>query len=338
MNIYIDESGSFVNAPTVGKWNAVVAVAVPEAARRGLAYNLRQLKLRHGTALAQEIKLNVLTESEYLDFLRALATLNLAVFCTATDAGSNTPAIVREHQQNQVRETLRHLDKMRYAGGRLGVQLVASQLAKLSPQLYLQLICQVNLMYNVVSRTITYYAQHCPSTLREFRWRIDQKGTSRTDFEEAFEKLSPALLQTRSMAEPLMWVDGFDYSYMTQYEIEKGATNYLKEGYGIEIESVDAINIHKIVRGNIRFMDSRRSAGIQAADLIASGVRRCLRREFANNEAAARALGALMLQAPENGSSVSLVTLARPRQLDDETSRLLLILSASSKRMLRKPV
>ncbi|MFL6236213.1 MAG: DUF3800 domain-containing protein [Thermoanaerobaculia bacterium] len=336
MNIYIDESGSFVSASTVGKWNAVVAVAVPEAARRDLACNLRQLKLRHGTPLAQEIKLNALSESEYFDFLQALGGLNLAVFCTATDAGSNTLAIVREHQQNQVRETLRHIGKMRYEGGRLGVQLVASQIAALSQQLYMQLICQVDLLYDVVSRATLYYAQHCPSTLREFRWRIDQKNTNRTDFEDAFEKLCPALIQSRSMAEPLMLVSGFDYSYMTQYEIDKGATNYLKDDYNIEIG--DALNIQKIIRGNIRFMDSRQSAGIQAADLIASGFRRCLRREFASNEAAAEALGALMLQAQRNEPSVNLVTLARERPLDDETSRLILILSSNSKRMIKRPL
>ena len=318
MNIYIDESGSFVNASAVGKWNAVVAVTVPEAARRGLACNLRQLKLRHGTPLVQEIKLNALAESEYLDFLQALAGLNLAVFCTATDAGSNTPAIVRERQRNQVREILRHIGKMRYEGGRLGVQLVASQLANLSPQLYVQLVCQVNLMYDVVSQATMYYAQHCPSTLREFRWRIDQKNTRRTDFEDAFEKLSPTLLQSRSIAEPLMLVHGFDYSHMTQYEIEKGAPNYLKDVYGIEIG--DAFNVHKLVRDNMRFMDSRQSFGIQVADLVASGIRRCLRREFANNEAAAQALGALMLQAKDNQPSVSLVTLASDKPLDDETA------------------
>jgi len=336
VNIYIDESGSFVNASTVGKWNAVVAVAVPEAARRGLAYNLRQLKLRHGTPLAREIKLNALAESEYLDFLQAIADLNLAVFCTAMDAGSNTLAIVRERQRNHVSEVLRHVDKMRHEGGRLGVQLVASQLAKLSPQLYLQLVCQVNLMHNVVSNAIMYYAQHCPSTLREFRWRIDQKNTSRTDYEDAFEKLSPALLQSRSIAEPLMRVHGFDYSHMTQYEIEKGAPNYLKDEYGIEVEIGDALNIQKIVRGNIRFMDSRLSAGIQVADLLASGVRRCLRREFADNEAVAQALGALMLQAKDNEPSVSLVTLASAKPLDDETARLVLILTAHSKRMMKR--
>lgn len=335
MNIYLDESGSFVSASTVGKWNAVVAVAVPETARRDLACNLRKLKLRHGTPLAQEIKLNALSESGYFDFLQALARLNLAVFCTATDAGSNTPTIVREHQQNQVREALRHIGKMRHEAGRLGAQLVASQLAALSPQLYMQLVCQVNLMYDVVSRGTLYYAQHCPSTLREFRWRIDQKNTSRTDFEDAFEKLSPALIQSRSMAEPLMWVRGFDYSHMTQYEVEKGATNYLKDDYGIEIG--DALNIQKIIRGNIRFMDSRQSAGIQAADLIASGVRRCLRREFASNEAAAEALGTLMLQAQSNEPSVNLVTLARERPLDDETSRIILTLSSNSKHMIKRP-
>jgi hypothetical protein len=34
VNIYIDESGSFVNASTAGAWKAVAALAVPETAER----------------------------------------------------------------------------------------------------------------------------------------------------------------------------------------------------------------------------------------------------------------------------------------------------------------
>jgi len=73
--------------------------------------------------------------------------------------------------------------------------MLAAQLNKLSPQLYVQLICQIDLMYDVVSRSITYFAQQSPSTLREFRWRVDQKNSTRPDclwnqalFEEAVQQ------------------------------------------------------------------------------------------------------------------------------------------------------
>lgn len=333
MNIYIDESGSFVNAPTLGKWNTVAALAVPEAGRKKLDILVRKLRLQSGDSLAKEVKLNEVPEDRYFRFLAELESLNAVVFCTATDAGLNTHERVGEHQQHQVREVLRHINKMKYEGGRFGLKLMASQLEKLSSQLYVQLICQIDLMYEVVSRSITYFAQRNPSTLREFRWRVDQKNSARPDFEEAFEKLSPALLQTRSMSEPLMKVRGFDYSHMTKYEYQDGPPEYLKESYGIEVE--DGFNIQKLIRGNMRFMDSKDSTGIQAVDLVASGVRRCLRKEFSNNELAAVGLGRLMLQAVYNGPCISLVALGSEAALEKETARLVKLMSANSRRMLK---
>lgn len=210
MNIYIDESGSFVNDPTIGKWNAVAALAVPEAGRRKLDALVEQLRLKSAEPGKNEVKLNELSDDRYFEFLTELEQLNAVVFCTATDAGLNSLDRVADHQQHQIAGVLKHLDKMKYEGGRRGVELMAEHLRKLSPQLYVQLMCQINLMFDVVSRSITYFAQHSPSSLREFRWRVDQKNSSRPVFEEAFERLSPPLLQSRSIEEPLMMIRGFD--------------------------------------------------------------------------------------------------------------------------------
>lgn len=128
MNIYIDESGLFVNAPTAGAWNAVAAFAVPEVERKKLECLLG--KLRQGS---KEVKLNDLTEIRYIRFIENLAPLNVAVFSTATDAGLNTPERVAEHQQRQVDEVLKNIDKMRYEGGRQGVLLVAASAAGKPP-------------------------------------------------------------------------------------------------------------------------------------------------------------------------------------------------------------
>lgn len=334
MNIYIDESGSFVNAHTIGKWNAVAALAMPESGRKRLESLVRRLRLHCTDPVAKEVKLNDVPESRYLRFLADLEKLNAVVFCTATDAGLNTDKQVTEHQQFQIDGVLKHLDKMKYEGGRRSLELMASQLKKLSPQLYVQLVCQINLMFDVVSRSITYFAQHNPSTLREFRWRVDQKNSTRPDFEEAFEKLSPALLQSRSIEEPLMMVRGFNYSFMTQYEFPDGRPpGYLKESYGIEIE--DALDIQKLVRGNMTFMDSKNSIGIQAIDLIVSGIRRCLRGGFSNNELAAASLGKLMLQAAHNNPSINLVTFGAGAPLPKETDHIVRVMSASSRRMIK---
>ncbi len=334
MNIYIDESGSFVNAPHLGKWNAVAALAIPESGRKKLDSLIRQLRLQSAGPIAKEVKLNEVPEDHYLRFLADLEKLNAVVFCTATDAGLNTNERVAEHQQFQVDGVLKHVDKMKYEGGRRGVELMASQLRKLSPQLYVQIVCQINLMFDVVNRSITYFAQHNPRTLREFRWRVDQKNSARPDFEEAFEKLSPALLQTRSIEEPLTMVRGFNYSFMSQYEFPDGKPpEYLNETYGIKVEH--ALNIQKLVRGNMIFMDSKDSIGLQAVDLVVSGIRRCLRGGFSNNELVAATLGKLMLQAVHNRPSLNLVAFGTSAPLPRETAGIVRLMSANSRRMIK---
>ena len=335
MNIYIDESGSFVNASRVGAWNAIAALAVPEAADEKIDQLLAQLRISNRHEAGRETKLNDLTEDTYVQFIGNLADLNTVVFSTATDAGLNTTDRVLEHQQHKVAEILRHIDKMKYEGGRQGVLLVASQLGKLSPQLYVQLLCQINLMFDVVSRVITYYVQCDPGTLAEFSWRIDQKNISRTNFEDAFEKLTPPLLQTRSMSEPLLMVNGFDYSSLSQYEFENGKMpDYLKEVYGIEVGA--GINIQKLIRGNIKFVDSQDSPGIQAVDLVVSGIRRCLRRQFSDNDKAASTLGRLMLQAKHNAPPLNLISFANDRPVTIEVARLVRMMSINCKSMIMR--
>ena len=89
-------------------------------------------------------------------------------------------------------------------------------------QLYVQLICQVGLLDDVVRRAINFWVQRRPATLREFRWRVDQKNTTKTTFEAAFEKIAPALLQTRSIEDPAIRVRGFDYRHFSGYEFADG--------------------------------------------------------------------------------------------------------------------
>jgi hypothetical protein len=184
---------------------------------------------------------------------------------------------------------------MIYEEGKRAVGLLADQLEALSPQLYVQLHCQVNMIFDIIGRALIYFVQRDPITLRRFKWRIDQKNTSKTDFEDAFEKVAPALLQSRSIDEPLIMLEGADYSALASCEYGEGeAPTYLSEATGIEIKR--GLNIGKLLRENREFEDSTRSEGIQIADLLASGIRRCLRNGFDDNQIAAQLLGRLMIQ------------------------------------------
>lgn len=330
MNIYIDESGSFANATSVGKWNVVAALAVPESKRKKLESLVGKLRLQSAGLGVREVKLNNVAEDQYFHFLAEMGQLDVLVFCTATDAGLNTEVDIAVHQKHQAEGVLKHINKMKHESGRRGVESMAAQLTKLSPQLYVQLTCQIDLMYVVVSRSITYFAQHCPVALREFRWRIDQKNNNLPHFEQVFERLSPALLQSRSIDEPLKMIYGFDYSYMTQYEFFDGKPpEYLKEDYDIDVRS--GFNIQNIIRKNIKFVDSKDSYGVQAVDLIASGIRRCLRSGFNNNELAAVRLGHLMLCETRGAPPINLIAFGSETELPKETNCLVNLMSRNSR-------
>ncbi len=96
----------------------MAALAVPEAGRKRLDTLVRQLKKQSAGALTKEVKLNGVVEDSYFRFLAEIEMLNAVVFCTATDAGFNSHERVTEHQQSQVNGVLKHLDKMKYEGGR----------------------------------------------------------------------------------------------------------------------------------------------------------------------------------------------------------------------------
>ncbi|MGH9962670.1 MAG: DUF3800 domain-containing protein [Pyrinomonadaceae bacterium] len=137
-----------------------------------------------------------------------------------------------------------------------------------------------------------------------------------------------------SFTEPFMKVDGFDYSRMKQYEFIDGkGPAYLREDYGIKADK--AFNVQKMIRGNIRFVDSKVVPGVQAADLVVSGIRRCLRRQFVNNEAIAAGLGKLMLQARHDAPSLTLVSFGDEVPVDKPTADVVRLMSKKSKRMVK---
>jgi Protein of unknown function (DUF3800) len=295
MNIFIDESGTFVDTDKDDSWNCVAAYVVPEFETRKYRNTLGILKRKSGFSIREEIKLKQTTEENYFKFLSELNKYSGVLFCVATDSGKNHIDDIKYHQKMQVDGTLVNVPKMHYQGGKDALTLLAKQLSDLSPQLYVQLHCQVSLIYDIVNRGKLYFVQRYPKSLSRFRWRIDQKNTKKIDFEDAFEKITPALLQSRSIREPMITLEGADYRALKYYEYPEGeAPTYLKDEYGIDVSNGN-INLGRILREDLIFADSKDSEGVQVADLLASGIRRCMRSQFSNNEKAAKLLGKLMV-------------------------------------------
>jgi hypothetical protein len=298
MNIFIDESGSFVSAPKRDSWNCVAAYLSPEIERKHMRSALEVLKRRAGVSITQEIKLRELGERDYLDFLASLGSLQGLLIVVAVDAGLSTLADVKRFRDEQASRIVENVDKMIHESGRTWVKALSDQVRALSPQLFAQLFFQLILLERVVQDGTLYFAQRSPTALGRFRWRIDQKNVARTEYEKAFVVLAPTLLQTMSLTTPLAKLEDADYTFFARFEYaENEKPTYLKDTYGIDaMEGKQMLNIGKLMREDLKFEDSAQNQGVQVADLLASGVRRCLRLQFDDNDKAAELLGALMVE------------------------------------------
>ena len=103
MNIFIDESGSFVKSKQEGAWNSVVAYVSPEPDMKKIQIVLKRLKRACQVKSSFEIKLKHVKEQDYFYFLKDLSSLSSVLFCTITDAGCNHLIDVVQHQDQQVK-------------------------------------------------------------------------------------------------------------------------------------------------------------------------------------------------------------------------------------------
>jgi hypothetical protein len=328
MEISIDEAGTFaVKGAKEHSWCVVAAISFPETEKRQYQSILSNLKRRELINYNQEIKLYQTKEKNYFQFLSDLSKVSCALFCTATDSYLNHENLVAEHQKQQANSIGVNAPKMKHASGKEAIHYLISQIENLPIQLYIQLSCQIQLMHSFIDRGISYFVQRQPNSLKSFRWRIDQKEPNKKiDFEDAFEKFSPALLQSFSLNNPSMALTWCDYRPMEKFMYMEGEMpDYLIEQFP-ELNDDKGFNVQKIIRDDIKFLDSKSHLGIQIADLLASGIRKVLRQEFDDNHLAAELLGKLMVQNYDNSPPIKLVTFGSEVKLDSSVAELVKIM------------
>ena len=334
MEIFIDESGSFVgkNAPE-NSWCSVVAFVCPD--KNGFRDALLCLKGEENIPSEREMKINEISSEEYLlDFLYRLYAAGGVVFCVVTDSSANKERDILNHRNKQVELIKENIDKMRYEGGRSGVIYLTEQIQQMPPQLYIQLYSQVYLLKDLIYRGVSYFVHRYPSILSSFVWEFDQKSPDKiTNYEDAFQKIAPALLQTMSIEKPAIILKWCDYSYMHDYMYSLSDTpDYLAEIVPSSLQNQGGLDVQKIVRGNINFVDSKESEGVQVADLLASVIRKVLRQEFQDNEAIAEALGRLLVQNYKEKPPLSLLAFGNTRKVSSHVKKVVNIMKVHSRK------
>jgi len=338
VNICIDESGTFVYTTAQESWNCVAAYVYPENNRRSVSELMSQLKRRVGKHRNSEVKLRDIEESDYLWLLSNLRRLDGVLYAIATDASLNTTNIIEQHQAQQVANILRPVPLMHYEEGRQGLRDLADKVTRMPIQLYVQMVSQVQLVLTILHSAVLYFVQRKPQTLSRFRWRIDQKNSEKTEYEEAFSQVLPAFLQSASLREPMIMLEEENYSWFDRFYYPRGEEpTYLQDVYGIESNDADdrKLNIGQIVRENAEYVDSTANIGVQVADLLASGLRRCLRNNFDRNDDVARLLGSLMVQGVRNDAPIKLISFGvEEHEAGDGAARAVAIMRENARGML----
>lgn len=331
MYIFVDESGTFTtpaSAP-IDSWCVVAAYTSPEKDQDRLTALVA--KLREDQGAATEVKLHQLSETRYIRFLRDLSRLNGLVFAVAVDVSLHSETAVVAHRDAQADKVIEHREKMIHAQARDSLTALSESIRSLPVQLYVQLQCQVELFHKVLTRATVYYSQHWPETLASLRWRVDQKDTIPTAYEIAFRTILPAVLQTKSLRDPMIQLVEGDYSYFQRYEFPVGQyPTYLQEEYGIE-SSGKGMNVGQMVREDFQLVDSNQVPGVQVADLISSGLRRLLRGGFTRSHEVALGLGENMLSILRGETQIGLVSLAHISPVSDRTAATLERLARKTK-------
>jgi hypothetical protein len=304
---FIDESGTFVTPAPIGSWSTVAALVIPEGKRKLLLKTLEVFKTGHNLPRHGEFKLNQIDESSYINLLSNLALLDVAVFAIALDAGYSKKSDIESHQSIQASKIRENIPLMLNEGGRAGVEILAKSLELLSPQLYAQLVCQTELIYEILVRGTLYYVQRSPQTLGHLRWRIDEKNSAKPSFERTFSWTALGLLQSKSLQSPLSQLEGADYSFFRRnYHPPETLPTHLRLPSGEPVLS--GLDLRKLFTENLKFVNSKNEPGVQLADLIASGIRRVLRGEFEKNIEISRLIGKLLVQNSNNSSPINLVS------------------------------
>lgn len=335
MFIYVDESGTFVHAPHCDSWCVVAGYVVPEVVRKRVERSLGLLKRHLGRGFQDEVKLKDLSEANLSRFLGELGKLEATLFISAIDLGHQDPEVVLTHQRKQVESVRANRPNMLYEEGRASIDDLSGKLERLPPQLYTQMVAQIDLLDQVFRMATLYYAQRIPATLSSFKWRMDEKNSARPLFEQTLTHMAPGLIQAKSLRDPGIFVEGFDYSHFEKRfrTAPDDIPAYLQEAVGHTIKS--AVNLGAVLRDS-KFVRSHDVPGVQVADLLASAWRRLLRGEFDDNDGIAHLLGRLTVQRQKPNPPIHLLLLGEERLAEGSAYRAASIAKQSARPMVSK--
>jgi Protein of unknown function (DUF3800) len=287
--IYCDESGSFAKANESGAWCVVVCYVLTESQRRAAESALSRYKLAAGKRVDEEVKRKSANDRCYFQLLDELANVGGLAVAIATDSGSNHGAHAKKALQiQQLHRSKDGADELQ----RHEIDDLVRDMSGLSTQLYVEYICRLELAWRTIRSTVTFFAKSFPATFSRFQWIFDEKPEN---LKRLFCTSIPGFIKELGKREPLELLEKGDYSRLARFLVPESVRQAsLLEGVPLPEKRI--YDAARMMTNQVAFVDSRTSFGVQIADVIANGLRACLRGEFEDNDCASRLLGRLLYE------------------------------------------
>lgn len=308
MFILIDESGTF-RVATTRRVSCIAALIVPESFAVTLFRRFRKLirPWRHG---GEELKGSQLDEKQMAAVLALLKRFDVLVIAACVDMGLHTDTGIETHKNGQA-DLLRKLPPQAHPGLRRDVENLSARTRALSNQLYTQAMVLTEVVNTVFHRSTLYYAQRIPSTLGAFKWRVDAKGTALTTYEKLWMDLVLPFMQTMSLNNPLIQLEGADYSAFSRFEKTlPQPPEHLRARLPECSSPFHYTDVREVVTDDLRFSRSDRYTGLQIVDMVVSAITRACNGTLQRR--GWEGVGRLMVQAEREKQTLRFLALQPP--------------------------
>jgi len=296
MLIFIDESGSFVPTRNLqSSISCVSALAIPESQYERLVGKFELLLQKWGMT-SEEPKGRILSESEISQTVTLLERFDVILKIATIDIGMHLPDEIAAHQQFQAAKLTENLGPEHRPALRNQVEELQRRLSDLPMQLYVQATVMTQAADSLIQTATLRYGFTAPEELSAFKWVIDAKDDKRTEYEDLWLTLVSPWLQSNSLRDPLIQVEGGDYSCFIRSNRPDlpEPPSHLKAAVRHADGAFRSTDIKMIMQEHLAFENSSFSRGLQLADILASAFRRGCNGHL--NRRGWRNLGRLMIQ------------------------------------------
>jgi len=274
MFIFIDEAGTFTTTTKAHSVSCVAALVVPESLSATLFRRFKKLTAPWLDG-EREIKGRSLNETEIQAVLKLLRRFDVLLIAVCVDMGMHTEDGIEAHKKHQAGAFLRAIRPRMPDSLKRDFEDLAARMEGLSNQLYVQATALMHLAHNVLHASTLYYVERLPQTLGVFKWRIDAKGTSLTNYEALWREVVSPFSQTMSLREPLLRLKGADYSAFARFEgTAPVVPAYLRPQLPDHTGPFQYVDAKRVLTENLQFSLSHRYQGLQVADVLANAIRR----------------------------------------------------------------